>query len=67
MVGDEEACLLLGQDGKPFVLGGEESPEGACRRMRVLVRQQCDLSPKTVEGGLIERPPDKVRANEQRE
>jgi hypothetical protein len=35
--------------------------------MYVLVRQQCDLSPETVEGALLERPADEVRADEQRE
>ena len=56
--------MLLGQDRKALVLGGEESPERACRRMHLLVGQQCDLSPETVEGALLERPADEVRADE---
>jgi hypothetical protein len=35
--------------------------------MRLLVREQCDLAPETVERALLQGPADEVRADKKRE
>jgi hypothetical protein len=58
---------LRRQHGESLVLGREESTEGAGRRMHLLICEQRDLTPESVECASLERPADEVRAEEEGE
>jgi hypothetical protein len=66
-VGKKQTRLLLREDREAFVLRREEPPEGAGRRMDLLVGQERDLSPKSGEGAVLERASDEVGAEQQRQ
>src|SRR5262249_49950155 len=57
--GEQQARLFGRQDREPLVLRLEEPSERAGRRVDVLAREQCDLAPQAVEGGVLERAADK--------
>ena len=63
----EQARLLLRENGQPLVLRGEKAADLAGRRMEILVCEQADLPLEPAECTLFQRPSHEIGTDEQRQ